>query len=112
MRGSVPTLRGTVKATVRSQARREGTMTYQLSANRFSSHRPIGYLAGPIQSYAVHYHPGMINHCPGCAGTQWLVGRVMAQCARCDTALPLSRVAETPMRPLFVSRGYPGTRAA
>ncbi|HZV18489.1 MAG TPA: hypothetical protein VFF84_07370 [Sphingobium sp.] len=63
---------------------------------------PAGHLAIAAH-YALNYHPGTLNYCPGCAGTHWLIGRVMAQCARCDTALPLAQVAETPVRPLFVS---------
>lgn len=54
--------------------------------------------------YALAYHPGLVNHCPGCAGTHWLVGRTTAQCPRCDTALPLVHHAESAARPLFVSR--------
>jgi hypothetical protein len=27
------------------------------------------------------------DRCPGCGGQNWWVGRVMAQCGRCDTAL-------------------------
>lgn len=40
--------------------------------------------------YVVNYHPGTLNYCPGCSGTHWLVGRTMAQCARCEAALPLA----------------------
>ncbi len=29
------------------------------------------------------------NICPGCGGSQWHVGRSSAQCAFCDTAIPL-----------------------
>ncbi len=54
--------------------------------------------------YALIYHSDTLNYCPGCSGTHWLIGRTMAQCARCETALPLARMAETPVHPLFVSR--------
>lgn len=63
---------------------------------------PTGTLAIAAH-YALTYHPGTLNYCPGCAGTHWLIGRTMAQCARCETALPLAQVAETPAHPLFVS---------
>lgn len=43
-----------------------------------------------IAGFRVSYHTGEINHCPGCAGTHWIVGRSTAQCVRCDTALPLA----------------------
>lgn len=57
-----------------------------------------------LQHYSLSYHGGIVNHCPGCAGTHWLVGRMTAQCARCETALPLAQIAESATRPLFVSR--------
>ena len=57
--------------------------------------------------FVVSYHLGKINHCPGCAGTQWYVGRESAQCAICETALPLAQIAHTPVRPMFVSRFTP-----
>lgn len=44
-------------------------------------------------TYVQLYHKGESNHCPGCGGTHWLVGRSSAECARCDTALPLAEVA-------------------
>jgi hypothetical protein len=38
------------------------------------------------------YYIGESNHCPGCGGTHWEVGRVSAECCRegCHTALPLA----------------------
>jgi hypothetical protein len=38
--------------------------------------------------YAV-YRPDMVNHCPGCGRSHWLVGRMLAECGFCATALPL-----------------------
>jgi hypothetical protein len=35
------------------------------------------------------YRRGEINRCPGCGRTHWIVGRLMAECAFCATALPL-----------------------
>jgi hypothetical protein len=32
------------------------------------------------------YRPG--THCPGCSHSNWLVGRITAECAFCGTALP------------------------
>ena len=50
--------------------------------------------------YAV-YRPDMVNHCPGCGRSHWLVGRLLAECGFCHTALPLSesysRSAASPM---------------
>jgi hypothetical protein len=36
------------------------------------------------------YLNGEVNHCPGCGRSQWIVGRVSAECAFCSTALPLA----------------------
>lgn len=41
------------------------------------------------RGYIIHYHPGEANHCPSCGRSQWMVGRLMAECAYCETALPL-----------------------
>jgi len=53
--------------------------------------------------YALNYHPGTLNYCPGCAGTHWLIGRTTAQCARCETALPLAQGMDMPIGPLISS---------
>ena len=47
------------------------------------------------RGYHAVYHDGEVNHCPGCGRTQWLIGRMSAECAFCATALPL---AEASMR--------------
>src|SRR3546814_1132961 len=39
--------------------------------------------------YRVAFHADEVNHCPGCGGTQWLVGRLVAECAFCAAAVPL-----------------------
>lgn len=41
------------------------------------------------RGYLALYRPGVVNHCPGCGRTHWLVGRLLAECAFCATALPL-----------------------
>jgi hypothetical protein len=49
------------------------------------------FLHNPARrGYQPIYHEHMVNHCPGCGRTQWLVGRVSAECCFCATALPLS----------------------
>ena len=48
-----------------------------------------------MRGYHVVYREHEVNHCPGCGRTQWLIGRVSAECAFCSTALPL---AEASMR--------------
>lgn len=52
-------------------------------------HDPAG------RGYHVVYREHEVNHCPGCGRTQWLIGRMSAECAFCSTALPL---AEASMR--------------
>lgn len=51
---------------------------------------PTAYRA--IQSergYHVAYRPGERNSCPGCSKSQWNIGRTMAECCFCGTALDL-----------------------
>ena len=43
------------------------------------------------RGYRPIYRRNQINHCPGCGRTAWIIGRSMAQCHSCDTALPLER---------------------
>lgn len=42
------------------------------------------------RGYSLLYRMDRVNHCPGCGRTHWIVGRVTAECAFCETALPLS----------------------
>lgn len=51
------------------------------------------------------YHSDSVNHCPGCGHTHWHIGRSMAECAFCETALPLAASSAQPMEPLFYHRG-------
>lgn len=41
------------------------------------------------RGYHIVYHEHGTNHCPGCGHSHWYVGRTMAECAFCTTALPL-----------------------
>ena len=41
------------------------------------------------RGYQAVYHVNEVNHCPGCGRSHWLVGRTLAECAFCATALPL-----------------------
>lgn len=45
------------------------------------------------RGYAIVYHPASVNHCPGCGHSNWHVGRFTAECAFCETALPLDHGA-------------------
>lgn len=49
----------------------------------------------PRYGYRVHYRAGEINHCPGCGKTQWMVGRLAAECAFCATAVPINAAGMT-----------------
>ncbi|TWH90488.1 hypothetical protein [Sphingobium baderi] len=55
------------------------------------------------RGYALLYHSGETNHCPGCGQRHWIIGRMMAQCARCDTALPLDEVHGVGYAPRFIN---------
>jgi hypothetical protein len=39
--------------------------------------------------YMPIYRDGEVNHCPGCGRSNWLMGRITAECAFCATAMPL-----------------------
>jgi hypothetical protein len=41
------------------------------------------------RGYHIVYREHQANHCPGCGHTHWHIGRMMAECAFCATALPL-----------------------
>jgi hypothetical protein len=41
------------------------------------------------RGYYAAYRPHEVNRCPGCGRSHWLVGRLLAECAFCSTALPL-----------------------
>jgi hypothetical protein len=58
-------------------------MDLQASFATGRTHDPV------MRGYNIVYRESSQNHCPGCGQSQWLIGRVMAQCAFCETALPL-----------------------
>jgi hypothetical protein len=39
--------------------------------------------------YRIAFHNDGPNHCPSCGKSNWIVGRMTAECAFCATALPL-----------------------
>lgn len=43
-----------------------------------------------LRGYYAIYRGDQTNHCPGCGRSHWLVGRVLAECGFCATALPLA----------------------
>lgn len=52
------------------------------------------------RGFQVLFRADQVNHCPGCNGTNWYVGRVTAECGRCGTALPLAEAALTGLDPV------------
>lgn len=42
------------------------------------------------RGYHVVYRMDEVNHCPGCGRSNWYVGRLLAECGFCSTALPLA----------------------
>ena len=42
-----------------------------------------------LAGYRVSFRPHEHNSCPGCGKSNWMVGRMTAECALCATALPL-----------------------
>lgn len=54
-----------------------------------SSHAST-YFNPAVRGYHAVYRENAVNHCPGCGRTHWLIGRMLAECGFCGTALPLS----------------------
>jgi hypothetical protein len=54
------------------------------------------------RGYTVLYHEGERTHCPGCGRSNWNVGRCMAECAFCATALPIADEGLREAMPTFV----------
>lgn len=44
-----------------------------------------------LRGYHVAWRPGGQTFCPGCGRSSWYVGRLMAECGFCATALPIER---------------------
>lgn len=42
-----------------------------------------------LRGYHAVYREHEVNHCPGCGRTHWYIGRALAECGFCATALPL-----------------------
>ena len=55
----------------------------QNEAAAFRPHDPA------LRGYHVVYRRDEVNHCPGCGRSHWLVGRLLAECGFCSTALPM-----------------------
>jgi hypothetical protein len=43
-----------------------------------------------IRGYRVAYRENQVNHCPSCGRSHWYIGRLLAECGFCGTAVPLA----------------------
>ena len=55
------------------------------------------------RGYHAVYRENEVNHCPGCGRTHWYVGRTLAECGFCSTALPLSESFRQPAAAVFIT---------
>jgi hypothetical protein len=70
-----------------------------VNANHFISALPLRPRVS--RGFTPLYHQDTVNHCPACGHKHWHIGRATAECAFCETALPLAMVAAQPMQPRF-----------
>ncbi len=73
--------------------------------NRVSNAR--GTFDPSARGYHAVYRDGQVNHCPGCGRTHWMIGRMLAECAFCATALPLSESFGQGHSTTVVRRSWP-----
>lgn len=73
------------------------------SINQPQQHSVSGHEHVRGTGYQLLYHNDIENRCPGCGRSQWYIGRSTAECAFCETALPLALVASQPMEPRFTT---------
>ncbi|MFC7537375.1 hypothetical protein ACFQPG_08350 [Sphingomonas sp. GCM10030256] len=62
------------------------------------------------RGYHAVYRENAVNHCPGCGRSHWIIGRMLAECGFCATALPLSE-ASAAGHASFMRRGGHGMHA-
>lgn len=48
------------------------------------------------RGYQVTFRSGEKTACPGCGRSQWIVGRMLAECVFCGTALPIDKARRRP----------------
>ena len=63
------------------------------------------------RGYHAVYRENQVNHCPGCGRTHWYVGRTLAECGFCATAMPLSESFGQPTAPRVFHRSGGAQRA-
>jgi hypothetical protein len=64
------------------------------------------------RGYHAVYRENEVNHCPGCGRTHWYVGRTLAECGFCATALPHSESYRQPAEAIIVRRSRPSEPSA
>ncbi len=64
------------------------------------------------RGYHAVYRENEVNHCPGCGRTHWYVGRMLAECGFCATALPLAESFRQPAEAIILRRSSPSHPAA
>ncbi|WP_294123447.1 hypothetical protein [Sphingomonas sp.] len=64
------------------------------------------------RGYHAVYRENEVNHCPGCGRTHWYVGRTLAECGFCATALPLNESYRQPAAAVIISRSRPHSPSA
>ncbi|ATI81477.1 hypothetical protein A6768_24915 [Sphingobium yanoikuyae] len=52
------------------------------------------------------YRAGEPNRCPGCGGQQWIVGRMMAECGYCGSAVPMESFSTYSASPRITRHDY------
>ena len=57
-----------------------------------------------LRGYHAVYRENAVNHCPGCGRTHWMIGRTLAECGFCATALPLSESFRQPSQAAIITR--------
>lgn len=72
-----------------------------------SIHFGRGHFDPNARGYHAVYREGEVNHCPGCGRSQWYIGRQLAECAFCTTALPLSESHQQGQTATVVCRRWP-----
>ena len=63
------------------------------------------------RGYHAVYRENQVNYCPGCGRTHWYVGRTLAECGFCATALPLAESFRQPSTAGVIHRSR-GTQRA
>ncbi len=67
--------------------------------------RPSPLKQSHERGYHIMYRENETNRCPGCGHTHWIIGRIMAECAFCATALPMEAFSDHTAKAPIMQRG-------